>query len=80
MLRRRVAVKSVEILAKTVKAEIAIHHTIRIDHGNDVENKGLKQEFCFGAVGEEEHDKTIENMARCNFSRMHPSTYENTLN
>ena len=62
MFRRRVAVKSVEILTKTVKTEIAIHNTIRIDHGNYVEDKGLKQEFCFGAVGEEEHDETIENV------------------
>lgn len=79
-IRRRVSVKTVEILALTVTSKISCDHPIGIDHWDYIKHAGLKQFFCIRGLAKKVINKSITHMTGSNFSGVHSRADKDTLN
>lgn len=70
--RTGVQVDSVEVDAELIGAVVAARHSVRIEHGHELEDELAAQNACARVVGaQEELEKPVEDERRRRLARMH---------
>lgn len=70
--RTRVEIDAVEIDAHLIGPVVAARHSVRIEHGYELEDKLTSEDACARIVGpENELEKSVENKRRRRLARVH---------